>query len=283
MDEIVQQSTALLTHEPTTRKAWLLHRRLGHPSIGYLKLMFPKIASSVHLFNCETCHLAKSHRHSFKLNNTRVSAPFSMIHSDVWGPAPINGGQGLRYFLVFIDDFSRMTWVYFLKNKSEVYEKFTQFYSMVQTQYKQNIQVLRSDNGGEYINANMKTFFIEKGLIHQTSCAYTPEQNGVAERKNMYILEITRALLIESKIPTSLWPEAIATSVYLMNRLPTGIHNFKTPVDTFINHEAIQKPTYLTLDPKVFGCTVFVHIPKHERTKFSPCAVKCVFLGYGVN
>ena len=112
VDEIAQQSTTLLTHGSTTRKAWLLHRRLGHPSIGYLKLMFPKLASGVHSLDCETCHLAKSHRHSFKLNNTRMSTPFSLIHSDVWGPAPINGGLGLRYFLLFIDDFSRMTWVY---------------------------------------------------------------------------------------------------------------------------------------------------------------------------
>ena len=250
VDEIAQQSMALLAHEPTTRKAWLLHRRLGHPSIGYLKLMFPKLASSLNSLDCETCHLAKSHRHSFKLNNTRVPTPFSLIHSDVWGPAPIHGGQGLRYFLLFIDDFSRMTWVYFLKNKSEVFDKFTQFYKMVQTQYKQCIQVLRSDNGGEYINANMKTFFVEKGLIHQTSCAYTPEQNGVAERKNRYILEITRALLIESKIPTSFWPEAIATSVYLMNRLPRESSILKLPSIRLSTMKPYKNQPISPLNPK---------------------------------
>lgn len=125
----------------------------------------------------------------------------------------------------------------------------------------------------------MQDFCVKRGLVHQTTCPHTPEQNGVAERKNRYILEITRAFLIESKIPKSFWPEAIATAVYLMNRLPTHILNFKTPLEIF--SQQLLVPSSLNLEPKVFGCTVFVHIPKPERSKCSPCAIKCVFLGYG--
>ena len=113
----------------------------------------------------------------------------------------------------------------------------------------------------------MQNFFREKGLVHQTTCPHTPEQNGVAERKNRYILEITRAFLIESKIPISFWPEAIATSVYLINRLPTKILNFKTPLEILATQTSI--PSSLILEPKVFGCTAFVHIPKQERSKFT--------------
>ena len=127
----------------------------------------------------------------------------------------------------------------------------------------------------------MAQFCKEKGMIHQTSCAYTPEQNGVVERKNRTILEITRALMLESKVPTHFWPEAIATSVFLMNRLPTKILNKKIPLD--ILSKLTKIPQYLNLQPKVFGCTVYVHIPKHERNKLSPCATKCVFIGYGIN
>ncbi|KAL1548051.1 Beta-galactosidase 8 [Salvia divinorum] len=87
--------------------------------------------------------------------------------------------------------------------------------------------------------------------------------------------------MIESKISKSFWPEAIATAVYLLNRLPTRILNFKTPLDIFSEQNTI--PSSLNLEPRVFGCTVFVHVPKHERSKFSPCAIKCVFLGYGRN
>ena len=103
VDEIVQQSTAMLTHGLTNdRQIWLLHRRLGHPSIRYLRLLFPDLISSTHDLNCETCVLAKSHIHSFKLINTREKSPFALVHSGMWGPAPVTGGQGFRYFFYLL-------------------------------------------------------------------------------------------------------------------------------------------------------------------------------------
>ncbi|KAJ0765088.1 putative RNA-directed DNA polymerase transcription factor C3H family [Helianthus annuus] len=148
VDEVAQQGTVMLAHGTIKREAWLWHRRLGHPSAGYLRLLFPKLFPSGDKINCETCLLAKSHRQPFKTNNTRVNVPFALIHSDVRGPSPITGGQGFRYFLLFIDDCTRMTWVYFLKHKSEVFEKFTIFHTMIHTQFQKEIQILRSDNGG---------------------------------------------------------------------------------------------------------------------------------------
>ena len=91
-----------------------------------------------------------------------------------------------------------MTWIYFLKNKSEVLDRFSIFYAMIQTQFQKNIQIFRSDNGGEFVNTHMKLFLQSKGIIHQTTCPHTPEQNGVTERKNRILLEMIRALLIES-------------------------------------------------------------------------------------
>ena len=210
-----------------------------------------------------------------------MNSIFPLIHSDVWGPTPISGGGSFRYFVIFVDDCTRMTWIYFLKHKSEVVEKFILFYKMIQNQFQTTIKTLRSDNGREFLNSSMTQFCKDKGIIHQTSCAYTPEHNGVAERKNRTILEMTRAIMIESKVPKYFWPEAIATSVFLMNRLPTKILNKKTPLDILSTKTKV--PQHLNLSPKVFGCTFYVHIPKHERTKLSPCATKCVFLGYGIN
>ncbi|KAM0001536.1 putative RNA-directed DNA polymerase [Helianthus debilis subsp. tardiflorus] len=281
VDEVAQLGTVMLAHGTENREAWLWHRRLGHPSSGYSHLLFPKIFSSNGKIDCETCFLAKSHRKTFKPSNTKVDLPFSLIHSDVWGPAPTIGGQGFRFFLIFVDDCTRMTWVYFLKNKSEVYEKFTIFYAMIHTQFKRGIQILRSDNGGEFVNTSMKQFCQTKGLVHQTTCSHTPEQNGVSERKNRIILEMTRALLIESQVPPSFWPEAVATSVYLLNRLPTNALKFKTPLDCLSKFAKIPHP--LTLEPRIFGCTAFVHIPKINRNKLGPCAEKCVFVGYGID
>ena len=147
VDEVAQQSTAMLTHGSTDRQAWLWHRRLGHPSLGYLKVLFPSF-DKIARMDCDTCFLAKSHRHSFKANNSRVDQVFSLIHSDVWGPAPIMGGQGFRYFVLFIDDCSRMTWIYFMKSKSEVFDKFVLFYTFVQTQYKKIYKSLGLIMGG---------------------------------------------------------------------------------------------------------------------------------------
>ena len=118
----------MLAHGSTNREAWLWHRRLGHPSTGYLHILFPNLFPSKSTSKCDTCELAKSHRQTFKPNNTRVDSPFYLIHSDVWGPAPVIGGQNFRYFLLFVDDCTRMTWFYFLKTKSEVFDKVTSFF-----------------------------------------------------------------------------------------------------------------------------------------------------------
>ena len=231
VDQVVtQQGTVMLAHGSTDKEAWLWHRRLGHPSTSYLHRLFPKLFPTNKVLNCETCVLAKSHRHNFKSNDTKVDFPFSLIHSDVWGPAKVGGGgQNFRYFLLFIDDCTRMTWTYLLKNKSEVFTKFTSFCAMVKTQFKSDIQILISDNGGEFVNTSMKEFCQKEGIIHQTSCAHTPEQNGVSERKNRFLLEITRALMIESNVPKSFWPDALVTATYLVNRLPTRPLGLKTP------------------------------------------------------
>jgi len=157
-----------------------------------------------------------------------------------------------------------------LKDKSEVPDKFAMFYRMVHTQFNKKIQTLRTDNGGEYLNHTLRSFCDQHGIVHQTTCPNTPQQNGVAERKNRALLEITRALLIESKVPAYFWPEAIATAAYLLNRLPTRILDFHSPLKTLSTQASIPAP--LTLPARIFGSTVFVHIPKADRTKLDPCA-----------
>lgn len=149
-----------------------------------------------------------------------------------WGPAEVNEGQSFCFFLFFVDDCTQMTWVYFLKHKSEVFKFFTMFHAMVQTQYKTNIQILRSDNGGEFVNNSMKEFVQSNRMVHQTTCPRHSEQNGVAERKNRILLEMTRALMLECNVPKSFWPEALATTAYLIKRLPTKALNLKIPLQT---------------------------------------------------
>ncbi|RYR09906.1 hypothetical protein Ahy_B05g078340 [Arachis hypogaea] len=136
VNEVVHKGHAMLAHGTITRQLWLWHRRLGHPSFGYLKILFPSLfTGNTELIKCETCIQAKNHRVTFFPSNTRVNSVFSLVHSDVWGPAPNSHNNQFQYFVLFVDDFSRMTWVYFLKHKSEVPDKFYAFYQMILTQF----------------------------------------------------------------------------------------------------------------------------------------------------
>ena len=264
------------------RQIWLWHRRLGHPSFGYMKHLFPDLFSHVsnHDLKCETCIFAKSHRVTYLLSMSKSDVPFALIHSDVWGPSPISTMSGIRWFVIFVDDYTRMTWLYLLKHKDEVLNVFQSFRAMVQTQFsaKIQIQILRSDNGGEYVNQRLHDYFQHHGLIHETSCTQTPQQNGVAERKNRHILETARALLIGAHVPSRHWADAVATAVYLLNRMPSKVLNFKTPLQTLSTY--VHLPTILLIPPRIFGCVAFVHLHKNQRTKLDPCAIRCLFLGY---
>jgi hypothetical protein len=108
-------------------------------------------------------------------------------------------------FVSFIDDFSRTTWVYLLKDKSDVFSVFQMFHKMIQTQFNTSIKIVRSDNGGEYMSGDLRTYFREHGIIHQTTCVDTPQQNGVAERKNRHLLKVTRSLMLDMHVPKSYW------------------------------------------------------------------------------
>lgn len=173
---------------------WLWHRRLGHASFGYLKKLFPKLFSqlTVSNFKCNNCELAKSHHVTFPSSMNKSPVPFMIIHSDVWGPTHTPSLSGAHWIVSFIYDHTRVIWVCLMKSKSEVSFLFQQFHKMVTTQYQSNIQVLCTDNGGEFINQNLKQYL---NLHDQKTCTYSPQQNGVAERKNSHLHEVVRASL----------------------------------------------------------------------------------------
>ncbi|KAK3038643.1 hypothetical protein RJ639_027306 [Escallonia herrerae] len=152
---------------------------------------------------------------------------------------------------------------------------------MIHTQYNARIQVLRSDNGGEYLSAELQQYLKAHGIIHQTTCSNTPQQNGVAERKNRHLLEVVRASLIEAHLPLSHWGEALISVAYLINRVPSRTIDYQTPSQALV--EAIVAPVLPNLPPHVFGCVAFVHLHKHQRNKLSPRALRCVFVGYAAH
>ncbi|CAL9013295.1 unnamed protein product [Prunus brigantina] len=269
---------ALQSATDSSRDVWLWHKRLGHPSFIYLQKLFPSLLSSVDLsqFKCEICELAKHHRVSYPLSINKSSAPFALVHSDVWGHSRVSNLSNSKWFVTFIDDYSRLTWVYLMTDKSEVFSIFQSFHQMIHTQYNSKIKVFRSNNGGEYINSGLKTYFSDHGIIHQRSCSYTPQQNGVAERKNRLLLEVARSLLLSMSVPKSYWGEAVLTAAYLINRMPSQVLKFQTPLQVFT--AACSPSTVNHLPPRVFGFISFVHL--HHSGKLDPHSLKCIFLGY---
>lgn len=136
------------------------------------------------------------------MKGSRATEVLGLVHTYVCGPVLHTSWQGARYFKTFIDDKTKKTFVYFLNGKNEVMSKFKEFKSLVENQTGYKIKVLRSDNGKEYVNTNMEVFLKQCGIWHQLTAAYTPQQNGVAERANRPIVERARAMLEEDQVWT---------------------------------------------------------------------------------
>ncbi|KAJ9548762.1 hypothetical protein OSB04_021305 [Centaurea solstitialis] len=155
--------------------------------LSNLKKLCPEF-SSLSSLQCESCQFSKHQRiHlSPRVCNKRASSPFELVHYDVWGPCPVTSKLGFKYFVTFVDDYSRTTWLYFMKNRSEVFTHFCSLNAEIKTQFKVSIQTLRSDNAKEYLSQTFQSYMLQNGILHEFSCVDTPAQNGVAERKNCW-------------------------------------------------------------------------------------------------
>ncbi|KAI3769398.1 hypothetical protein L6452_00500 [Arctium lappa] len=258
---------------------YLWHSRLGHVSAYRLKYL---VSSGnlgnlqVHdISNCSGCKLAKFSALPFKLSKSLSVAPFDLIHSDVWGPSPAPTKGGSRYYVSFIDDYTRFCWIFLMKHRSEFFDIYCRFRAYVKTQHNSVIKCFRCDLGGEYTSNKLCELLALDGTIYQTSCTDTPEQNGVAERKHRHILETARSLLLSSSVPNQFWGEAVLTAVNLINNIPSsitsGLSTFEKLYGCCLDYSSLR----------VFGCTCFVLRPHVERDKLSSRSAVCVFLGYG--
>jgi transposase InsO family protein len=137
---------------------------------------------------CEHCIYGKHNRAIFSSGSTREKGILELMHIDVFGPVPVPSLGKSIYYVSFIDDFSRNTWIYFLRNKSNLFDKFKEFRALVENQTEKKIKVLRTDNGGEFYRNEFKEFCKKCGIARQKTTPYTPQQNGVAERMNMKLM-----------------------------------------------------------------------------------------------
>ena len=186
----IKEPIATLSH---VQKHQLWHQRIAHPSEPVMSKLFPNYCTNTH--ECEICQMSKATRLPFVPSKSRTSKLFEVVHSDIWGPSRVESFDGYKYFVTFIDDYSRVTWLYLLKSKSEFFTAFQDFHKLITNQFSSKIYTLRSDNGTEYTSNNLSNYLSSHGILHQTSCVGTPQQNGVAERKNRDLLEKTRSLM----------------------------------------------------------------------------------------
>ena len=221
---------------------------------------------------CDARLKGKQSRNSFpKEEATRA---LKIIHSDVCGPMKSKSLGCNAYFVTFLDDWSRFTTVYFMRNKSEVFNKFKEFEAMATNVTGKRIKILRCDNGGDYTSRIFDDFLKSKGIKRQFSVPRTPEQNGVSERMNRTIQEMARSMIHGAGLSDIYWAEAVLTAVIIRNRSPTTAVQRMTPYECFYG----KKPDVSNF--KVFGCTAYAHISKEQRRKWDVKSEKCIFIGY---
>lgn len=147
---------------------------------------------------------------------------------DVWGPYQVPSINDFRYFLTVVDDCTRSTWIFMMRCKSETVLHIKNFVLLIRNQFAKTIKICRTDNGTEFINASIKEFFTQLGIVHQTRCTHTPQQNGIVR----HVLEVARALKIQSGIPDKYWNYCILTACYLINAFPSTVLHGCSPYES---------------------------------------------------
>jgi hypothetical protein len=259
---------------------WLWHRRLAHVNMRTLQSLHKGnhivgLMENVSFAKdrvCRACVEGKMHD-SPHPSKTIISSKriLELLHVDFFGPVTHASLGAKKHCLVIVDDYSRYTWVYFLKRKDETQQIFIDFATEVQRQHNLLIMAIRSDNGSEFKNYTLNDFLSDEGIRHQYSAAYTPQQNGVAERKNRTLMDMARSMMAEYKSRYNFWAEAISTACHSSNRLYLRKGLNKTPYEILTGN----KPNISYF--KVFGCKCFYKIKGVCLSKFAPKALEGIF------
>ena len=259
--------------------SFLWHSRLGHVNFRSLQRMInlgmlPKCTMDK-ITKCEICVESKYTSHSHK-SVEKSNEILGLIHTDLcdFKATPSRGGK--NYYITFIDDCSKFCYVYLINTKDEALNMFKTYKAEVENQLDKKIKILRSDRGGEYESNDFAEFCSTNGIIHQTTAPYTPQQNGVAERKNRTLKNMINSMLITSGAPHSLWGEACLAANTVLNKIPHKKSD-KSPYQLWKG----KQPSYKRM--KVWGCLAKVQIPLPKRTKLGPKTVDCVYLGPAKN
>ena len=261
------------------------HQRLCHWNTGTIQKManndkslgltIAHAADRVKRPPCRICALTKRANTPFPKHSTnRETAPGRTLHVEICGPMEIDSLQGCRYVMPVTDDYSRFTVAYFLTKKSDAIEHLMKAIRYFEGQSGNNVTNIRADNGGEFTSTAARKEFHTRGIVLLTSVPYSPQQNGVAERKNRTLVEATRALLRTASLPKRFWQYAMATAVHVTNRLPSTANDGRSPYQLWNGTTPDIK--YM----RTFGCQAYPYVPKQKRRKMDDRATSCIFIGY---
>ncbi|GJS95160.1 putative ribonuclease H-like domain-containing protein, partial [Tanacetum coccineum] len=236
------------------------HRRLGHVNFKNLNKLVKgnlvrglpsKIFQNDH--TCVACQKGKQHKASCKAKSvSSISQPLQLLHMDLFGPTSVRSLNHKTYCLVITDDFSRFSWVFFLRTKDETSGILKDFIRQIENQLNQKVKTIRCDNGTEFKNRDFIEFCGSKGIKREYSNARTPQQNGVAERKNRTLIEAARTMLADSFLPNTFWAEAVSTACYVLNRVLVTKPQNKTP------YELVTGKIPIISYIRPFGCHVTI-------------------------
>ncbi|GJR14231.1 retrovirus-related pol polyprotein from transposon TNT 1-94 [Tanacetum coccineum] len=239
VDDMMRSSPICLLSKASKNKSWLWHRRLNHLNFGTLNDLarkdlvrgLPRLKfEKDHL--CSACQLGKSRKatHKPKTINT-IMEVLHTLHMDLCGPMRVQSINGKKYILVIVDDYSRFTWVKFLRSKDETPAFVINLLKQLQVGLNKTVRFVRTDNGTEFVNKDLIDYYENVGITHEKTVPRTPQQNGVVERRNRTLVEAARTMLIFSKAPLFLWAEAVATACYTQNRSLIHTLHDKTPYE----------------------------------------------------
>ncbi|KAJ9536511.1 hypothetical protein OSB04_un000305 [Centaurea solstitialis] len=260
----------------------LWHRRMCHMNFKNMNLLVKNNlvrGLPAKEFSCDdhcvACLKGKQHKSSHKSKEVNtISSPLQLLHMDLFGPTNVMSIGKKSYCLVIVDDYSRFAWVYFLRTKDETSGLIKPFVTRMENKTNLRVKVIRSDNGTEFKNAGLNSFCEEKGIERKYSAPRTPQQNGVAERRNRTLIEAARTMLADSKLPITFWAEAVNTACYVQNRVLIVKSKGNTPYELFEK----KKPYIGFLKP--FGCPCLILDTKTHLGKFDSKSDDGFLVGY---
>nr|GEV29091.1 retrovirus-related Pol polyprotein from transposon TNT 1-94 [Tanacetum cinerariifolium] len=292
-EEIIEEAKASISsHSPSHIFVVSWNQKLRHMSEQGMKILVKKKLIpgliKVSLPFCEYCVISEQHCLKFKASNSRSVFVLELVHSDVW-QASVQSLGGAKYFVSFINDYSRRRWVYPIKKKCDVFEFFKVYKARVELDSGMKIKCLRTDNRGEYTGDEFDLFCRQEGIKRQFTTAYTPQQNRVAGRMNKTLLERARAMLATTSLGKPFWAEAIDTACYVINRSPSTAVELKTPMEMWTGKPVYYSDLYifrsLVYDPTahkviVSRDVVFMEDNIQENEEGGEVSCKIVVKGY---